>query len=392
MQWIPRLFSALVVGSVVAACGGGGDGPAGPVPVANVHVTVSGSLFEGASAQAQAVAVDASGSPLSGRSVSWSSTNQAVATVDGSGMVTGVSAGNATINATSEGKTGSATVTVTRDPTVASVAISASGNSIQSRGNLQLTIAVKNGRGQDLSGQTITYASSATSVATVSATGLVTSVGPTGTTNITASVGSVTSAPFVLTVTPGPVASLTAVTGVPASAQFGSTNPISVKATDAAGNAVPGAAVYFALTSTIGGSVTASATSDASGIATASFTLGTAVGTYTASATAPGASNAVSFPATPTGLGILSGNNQTAPVGSDLTVAVRLTDAAGNPIVGVQVQFNVEGPTGPEIHLQHTDANGVATYDKWQITKTGENDLIVNYGTLPQLTIKATGT
>jgi len=49
-------------------------------------------------------------------SVTWASSNPGVATVDGSGLVAGVSQGDATISATSEGKTGSAAVAVVRQP------------------------------------------------------------------------------------------------------------------------------------------------------------------------------------------------------------------------------------------------------------------------------------
>src|SRR3989454_4423616 len=47
------------------------------------------------------------------RSVTWASSNTAVATVNGSGLVSGGAAGPATITATSEGQSGMATVTVT---------------------------------------------------------------------------------------------------------------------------------------------------------------------------------------------------------------------------------------------------------------------------------------
>jgi len=50
---------------------------------------------------------------LSGRVITWSSGTPAVATVNGNGLVTGVSAGSATITATSETKQGSSQITVT---------------------------------------------------------------------------------------------------------------------------------------------------------------------------------------------------------------------------------------------------------------------------------------
>src|SRR5438132_884609 len=84
------------------------------VPVASVTVSpASASVPVGQTVQLTATPKDASGTPLAGRVVTWASSNMAVATVNGSGVVTGVAAGAATITATSEGKNGTATITVT---------------------------------------------------------------------------------------------------------------------------------------------------------------------------------------------------------------------------------------------------------------------------------------
>src|SRR2546429_81510 len=69
---------------------------------------------------------DASGNALSGRVVTWASGNTGVATVSGSGLVSGVAAGSAAITATSEGKSGSASVTVT--PVGATVTLVGAGD------------------------------------------------------------------------------------------------------------------------------------------------------------------------------------------------------------------------------------------------------------------------
>ncbi len=83
------------------------------VPVASVTVTPSSaSVVTGATLQLTATPKDASGNPLSGRVVIWGSSNTAVATVSGSGLVTGVAVGATTIAATSEGQSGTATITV----------------------------------------------------------------------------------------------------------------------------------------------------------------------------------------------------------------------------------------------------------------------------------------
>ena len=87
-----------------------------PPPVAVASVTVSpatASVQVGASAQLAASSKDASGNPLSGRVVTWASSAPAVATVNGSGLMSGVAAGTATITATSEGQSGTSAISVT---------------------------------------------------------------------------------------------------------------------------------------------------------------------------------------------------------------------------------------------------------------------------------------
>ncbi|PYO38354.1 MAG: hypothetical protein DMD29_13645 [Gemmatimonadetes bacterium] len=88
------------------------------VPVASVTVApASASVTVGQTAQLTATPKDASGNPLAGRVVTWGSSNTAVATVNGSGLVTGVAAGSATITATSEGRSGTGAITVTATAT-----------------------------------------------------------------------------------------------------------------------------------------------------------------------------------------------------------------------------------------------------------------------------------
>ena len=84
------------------------------VPVSSVAVTPATATVQvGQTVQLTATAKDASGNVLPGRTVTWASSNTAVATVSGSGLVTGVAAGGpVTITATSEGQSGTAAVTV----------------------------------------------------------------------------------------------------------------------------------------------------------------------------------------------------------------------------------------------------------------------------------------
>ena len=77
-----------------------------------VSLPVAGAAV-GQTLQLTATPKDSSGNPLSGRTIAWSSSAQQVATVSASGLVTGVAAGSATITAMSEGKSGTAAITVT---------------------------------------------------------------------------------------------------------------------------------------------------------------------------------------------------------------------------------------------------------------------------------------
>ena len=106
-------FATAIALSACAGDAGGPAGPAGPAPVATVTVTPpTPSIIVGATVQLTAATFDASAGALTGRTITWSS-NNASASVSTSGLVTGNSAGTATITATSEGKFATSTVTVT---------------------------------------------------------------------------------------------------------------------------------------------------------------------------------------------------------------------------------------------------------------------------------------
>jgi hypothetical protein len=84
------------------------------VPVASVSVAPATlNLTVGQTGQLTSTQRDANGNPLTGRSVTWTTNNAAVATVNSTGLVTARGTGSATITATSEGKSGSAGITVT---------------------------------------------------------------------------------------------------------------------------------------------------------------------------------------------------------------------------------------------------------------------------------------
>jgi uncharacterized protein YjdB len=80
----------------------------GSVTVTPTPVTIAA----GKTSTLTATVADATGQPLPGRVVAWTTSNSAAATVSATGVVSAVSAGTATITATSGGKTGQSNVTV----------------------------------------------------------------------------------------------------------------------------------------------------------------------------------------------------------------------------------------------------------------------------------------
>ncbi|HKN57268.1 MAG TPA: Ig-like domain-containing protein, partial [Gemmatimonadaceae bacterium] len=150
-----------------------------PVPVASVSVTLAASsLTPGQTTQATATTRDASNNVLTGRAITWSSSNTGVATVSSSGLVTAIAVGSVQIVAACEGKSGAATLTV-NNPTpiaVASVSVTLANSSLTPGLTTQATATTRDANNNVLTGRTIAWNSSNNALATVSASGLVTAV------------------------------------------------------------------------------------------------------------------------------------------------------------------------------------------------------------------------
>ena len=143
----------------------------------------------------RAAVTNAQGQPVSSPSISWSSRDTTVATVSSAGVVHLRSAGSTQLLVVASGISDSAQVTVngtTSAAVIAAVHLSATTATLTSGGTATLTATVLNAAGAAMSGQTITWATSNTSVATVKAStataALVTAVAA-GTAVVTASTG-----------------------------------------------------------------------------------------------------------------------------------------------------------------------------------------------------------
>jgi uncharacterized protein YjdB len=250
-----------------------------PVPVASVTVSpATANILVGATQQLTATTLDAGNATLTGRTVTWSSSDATKASVSSTGLVTAVTAGSATITASSEGKNGSSTITVLGNP-VASVAVTPSTASMSVSFTQQFTATVLDGGGNVLSGRTITWSSSDATKATVTASGLVTAVAVGSSTITATSEGK--SGTAAVTVTLASVATVT-ILPVSASVAAGSTVVLTATPRDANGNALIGRTFSWSSSNTaiVSGSTTGA-------VLTA---LGVAPGTATITATSEGKS------------------------------------------------------------------------------------------------------
>ena len=176
-----------------------------PAKATTVSLNVTAAQLEiGRTVNITATVKDQRDSVMTGKTITWASNNTSIATVSQTGVVTTVGRGQASIVASFEGKSATATIFVV-DPTVSSVALTATLPAIFYVGQtIQATALPKDGLNNTLSGFAVTWTSSAPAVATVSASGLITAVGP-GTTTITATSGG-KSGTLNVTVTLTPVA------------------------------------------------------------------------------------------------------------------------------------------------------------------------------------------
>jgi hypothetical protein len=182
--------TALVAGLlVIAACGGDPTQPVpppapppppppppSPVPVASVTVIPAAStLVPQQTVQLTAETRDAGGNVLSGRAISWTSGTPTAASVSAAGLVTGLLPGAPVITATSEGRAGTAAITVLDGGMVLPA-----GNGFSAGGG---AVAIQAPAGAVAAGMPITVAALATPPAHPSLIpGTAWSLGPDGTT------------------------------------------------------------------------------------------------------------------------------------------------------------------------------------------------------------------
>ena len=360
------LVAAASAGSAtITALSEGKSGTAGvtvsSVPVASVSVSPSTvSLVVGQTVQLTATPRDAAGNPLPGRPVTWQSSDNAIASVNASGLVSGVAPGGpVTITATSEGQNGTATVTVAVPPVV-SVTVTPSSASVATGQTVQLTATPKDASGNPLSGRAISWTSSDNTIATVSGSGLVTGGAGGGSVTITAT-SEGRSGTARITVTGAPVASVT-VTPASASVQAGQTQQLMATLKDANGNVLTGRTVTWS------SSNTPVATVSSNGLVTAKV-----AGSATITATSEGQSGTAAITVTPAPVASVTVTPATASVvvGGTLQFTATPKDANGNPLTGRAITWQSSDNTIASVNTSGL-VTGVASGGPVTITATSE--------------------
>jgi trimeric autotransporter adhesin len=307
----------------------------GPAPVASVTVTPpTASVTVGQTATFEAQTLDAAGGALTGRTITWSSSSTAVATVAQTGVVTGVAAGTATITATSEGKSGTATVTVSAVP-VATVTVAPATLPLQVGATGALTATTRDAANNVLTGRPITWSSGNTAIATVAPNGTVTAVAPGSATITAASEGKTGTATVTVTaVPPAPVASVS-VAPTSANLTIGGTQQITATPRDAQGNALAGRQVTW---QTGNANV---ATVNQSGLITAVGAGNTSV-TATSEGRVGTVTVAVSLP--PVGSVTVTPPAASLSVAFTTTLSATVRDASGVTIASAPVAWSTDKP------------------------------------------------
>ncbi len=201
--------------------------------VASIDISPASSrVTEGRSTQLTATARDANGRAIPGVSFTWRSSSTSVATVDNTGLVTGVAPGYVNIMASSGTAFGSAIVLV-EAVVVGSVTTSPDSVRLDVGADSLLTATVYDDAGHVLTNKPVTWRSLNTAIAVVDDTGLVTAVA-TGSTGIVASREGKADTSIVA-VNPLPVASIT-LTPTSANLGVGRSGPMVAVARDSLGN------------------------------------------------------------------------------------------------------------------------------------------------------------
>ena len=345
-----RVWTVAAGVAAASACGGDSGGPTAPPtvdPPRATTVTVSPATAEltavGATVQLSAEVRDQNGQAMAGATVTWSSSDASVATVDASGLATAAGNGTATITATAGAVSGNAAVSVAQR--VSAVTVSPAADTLVALGDtVRLSAEAVDGNAHRVEEVEFSWASSDTSVAVVDDAGLVRGVGA-GQAEVTATAAGVTGRADLTVVAPEPT-TVAVTPDTVALTGLGETAQLSAEVRDQAGRAMEGVPVAWSSADTTVAAV------DSAGLVTAA-----GVGETTITATSGEASGEVVVTVMQSaGSVVVSPAADTVAPGDTLRLAAEAFDANGHVVV--DAEFTWESSA---ISVATVDGSGLVT-------------------------------
>ncbi len=200
-----RITSSLAVLALAVLTAAGCDSSTGnDDSISSLSVNPSAPVMHvGGVQQLVATPATSSGKIIEGRTATWNSSNPAVATVDGNGLVTAIAGGTTTVSATLGGVSDEAAVTVWFPVTALSIASEGDVTDICKEGSVQLLPTFTDASGSPVTGRQVAWTTADAATAEVTPRGLV--IGrELGTTEITGTVDGVSDV-FTVDVTCEPI-------------------------------------------------------------------------------------------------------------------------------------------------------------------------------------------
>jgi len=325
--------------------------PVDPVPTTIEITPPTATLAVGATQAFEATVLDQDENEMTGVAVTWTSSNETVGTIDTDGLFTAIAEGTATVTATVENITATATVTVNgetpADPVATRIEIMPPAVTVEVNETVEFSATVFDQFDEELPEAAVTWTSSNETVGTIDTEGVFTAHAE-GTVDVTATAGDATETATVTVSAEEPVLTEITVTPTTATLAIGETEQFTATALDQFGSAMTGVEIAWTSSDEAIGTIDANGTFTAlaAGTADVTATAGNVTGSATVTVEAPAEPVLDSIQITPTGATIVIGDTQ--------RFMVTARDQDGNVMSGVAVNWTSSDETVGAI-----DADGI---------------------------------
>jgi len=325
--------------------------PVDPVPTTIEITPPTATLAVGATQAFEATVLDQDENEMTGVAVTWTSSNETVGTIDTDGLFTAIAEGTATVTATVENITATATVTVNgetpADPVATRIEIMPPAVTVEVNETVEFSATVFDQFDEELPEAAVTWTSSNETVGTIDTEGVFTAHAE-GTVDVTATAGDATETATVTVSAEEPVLTEITVTPTTATLAIGETEQFTATALDQFGSAMTGVEIAWTSSDEAIGTIDANGTFTAlaAGTADVTATAGNVTGSATVTVEAPAEPVLDSIQITPTGATIVIGDTQ--------RFMATARDQDGNVMSGVAVNWTSSDETVGAI-----DADGI---------------------------------